>query len=196
MSKRLLRYIIGTGTLIISVGCICIVLASYGNVFTRPYPQLLKKISWVFGRPEAGYNFGVVEEGHLYRSGLPDDRFMRFLIKKYRITRVISLRHAPLPYEQTARELDIDLHIFIWNSTTPPTDSREVEKILALMRDKKHVVLVHCGAGSARTGYVVALYRILYQNWPLEEAQKEMNKYWHQERTIYDKVLQEEFGSR
>ena len=196
MSRKILRYGIGSGILVLSVVCICIVLALYGNVFTRPYPQLLKKISWVLGRPEPGYNFGVVEAGHLYRSSLPDDRFMRFLNKKYGITRVICLRHGPLPYEQTARELNIDLHIFVWDSTAPPADPREVEKILALMRDKKYVVLVHCGAGSARTGYVCARYRILYQNWPLEKAEKEMNKYWHQDETIYDKVLQEEFDNR
>jgi protein tyrosine/serine phosphatase len=191
--KRLLIRIIGSSILILSLGCL--LLASYGNVIRRPYPQLGKKISWALGKPEAAYNFGVVEEGHLYRSSLPDDRFMRFLTKKYKITRVISLRHAPLPYEQAAKELGIDLHIFIWSSTTPHTDPQEIEKVLALMCDQKHVVLVHCGAGADRTGYVVARYRILGQNWPLKEALKEMNGFWHSKENVYGKALEAEFGN-
>jgi protein tyrosine/serine phosphatase len=34
-------------------------------------------------------------------------------------------------------------------------------------------VLVHCWHGSDRTGIVVAAYRIVFQNWNVEEAEKE-----------------------
>jgi protein tyrosine/serine phosphatase len=172
------------------------VLSLYGNVLRRPYPQEGKKISWFLGRPEPAYNFGVVEEGHLYRSGLPDDRFMRFLAKKYKITRVISLRPAPVPYEQAAKELGIDLHIFFWSSVTPPTDPQEIAKVLALMRDQRYVVLVHCDSGADRTGYVAARYRILYQKWTLEDALEEMNDFWQTSKDGYRKALEEEFGNR
>ena len=172
------------------------VLALYGNAFRKPYPQLGKKICWALGRPEAGYNFGVVEAGRLYRSSAPDSRFVRFLSKNYKITRVISLCHAPLPYDKAAKKLDIDLHIFDWSSTKPPFDPQEIETVLALMRDPKHTVLVHCGAGAARSGYVIARYRILEHNWPLEKASKEMRKFWYTKKNDYDKLLEEEFGNR
>lgn len=35
-------------------------------------------------------------------------------------------------------------------------------------------VLVHCYHGSDRTGIVIAMYRIIYQNWSIEEAKLEM----------------------
>jgi len=117
-----------------------------------------------------------------------------FLSKKYRITRVISLRHGPLPYEKVAKELGIDLHIFLWSSTRVPPDPQEIETVFALMRDPQHVVLVHCGSGATRAGYVIARYRILEQNWPLEKVRKEMSKFWHTKENVYDKLLAEEFG--
>lgn len=35
-------------------------------------------------------------------------------------------------------------------------------------------VLVHCYHGSDRTGLTIAMYRIIYQNWPIEDAKQEM----------------------
>ena len=37
-------------------------------------------------------------------------------------------------------------------------------------------VLLHCQHGADRTGLITALYRILYQNWPKEDALKEMKQ--------------------
>jgi protein tyrosine/serine phosphatase len=192
MSKRLIIRSIVCGVLLILL--IVLLLAVYGNAFRKPYPHIGKKLCWILGRPEAGYNFGVVEGGHLYRSSEPDNRFVRFLSKTYKITRVVSLRHGPLPYEKVAEELGIDLYIVKWSSTGVAPDPQEIEKVFALMRDPQHVVLVHCGSGATRTGYVIARYRILEQNWPLGKASKEMSKFWHTKRNIYNTLLEEEFG--
>jgi protein-tyrosine phosphatase len=35
-------------------------------------------------------------------------------------------------------------------------------------------VLLHCYHGSDRTGLVTAMYRIIYQNWPIADSQREM----------------------
>jgi hypothetical protein len=191
MSKKLIIRIIVCGVLLILL--IVLLLAVYGNAFRKPYPHVVKKLCWIIGRPENGYNFGVVEAGRLYRSSKPDSRFLRFLNKKYKISRVVSLRHGPLPYEKVAEELGIDLHILNWSSTGVTPDPQEIEKVFALMRDPNHVVLVHRGSGATRTGYVIARYRIEDQNWTLEEARKELNKFWHTKKNVYDKLLEEEF---
>ncbi len=39
---------------------------------------------------------------------------------------------------------------------------------------QKPPVLVHCRHGADRTGLIIALYRILYQNWTVEEAKDEL----------------------
>lgn len=35
-------------------------------------------------------------------------------------------------------------------------------------------VLIHCYHGSDRTGLIAAMYRVIYQNWSLDEAKQEM----------------------
>ena len=36
--------------------------------------------------------------------------------------------------------------------------------------------LVHCYHGADRTGLIVASYRVIYQNWDLNEAKREMQQ--------------------
>ena len=49
----------------------------------------------------------------------------------------------------------------------------DVENCLVLIARAPKPVLVHCWHGSDRTGTVVAAYRIVFQNWSVEEAEKE-----------------------
>ncbi|MGF6147685.1 Protein tyrosine/serine phosphatase [Kingella potus] len=37
-------------------------------------------------------------------------------------------------------------------------------------------VLIHCYHGADRTGLIAAMYRIVYQDWPIEEAKREMQQ--------------------
>ena len=37
-------------------------------------------------------------------------------------------------------------------------------------------VLVHCYHGSDRTGATIAMYRIIFENWSIEDAAKEMKQ--------------------
>ena len=39
---------------------------------------------------------------------------------------------------------------------------------------KNPPVLVHCRHGADRTGLIIAIYRILYQNWTVDEAKDEL----------------------
>ena len=41
-------------------------------------------------------------------------------------------------------------------------------------RQKEGAVLIHCYHGADRTGIMVAMYRIIYHNWKIEQAKKEM----------------------
>lgn len=45
----------------------------------------------------------------------------------------------------------------------------------AIKQEQKHgSVLLHCYHGADRTGIVTAMYRIIYQNWTIEDARQEM----------------------
>lgn len=59
-------------------------------------------------------------------------------------------------------------------------DSREAAVILRVLRDPaNHPVFVHCQAGADRTGWAVALYRIMVEGWPPEQAVAEMDNFGH-----------------
>ena len=51
-------------------------------------------------------------------------------------------------------------------------------------------VLIHCRHGSDRTGLIVALYRILYQNWTKEDALEEMLKGGYGHHSIFKNLPQ------
>jgi protein tyrosine/serine phosphatase len=42
------------------------------------------------------------------------------------------------------------------------------------MQNKTSKVLLHCYHGSDRTGASVAMYRIIFENWSIENAVQEM----------------------
>ncbi len=51
---------------------------------------------------------------------------------------------------------------------------------LRIMNDpERQPVLVHCGAGTERTGCVVALYRMFEEGWTMEEAYAEADDKGH-----------------
>lgn len=55
--------------------------------------------------------------------------------------------------------------------------SDEVADILWQINNIKNgAVLVHCYHGADRTGLIVASYRVIYQNWDLNEAKREMQQ--------------------
>lgn len=57
-------------------------------------------------------------------------------------------------------------------------EDEEVARFLQIVRDPDcQPVFVHCRAGSDRTGVVVAVYRVVEQHWPLEEAAKELPRF-------------------
>ncbi len=54
-------------------------------------------------------------------------------------------------------------------------EAKSIAKALKIMSDPaKQPVFIHCAHGRDRTGLVVALYRMVYQNWSLKDAHDEM----------------------
>ena len=67
----------------------------------------------------------------------------------------------------------INTPLMSWSIT--PKDVAEV--LWQIEQAQKHgPVLVHCYHGADRTGLISAIYRIIYQNWSIAEAKREMIK--------------------
>jgi len=178
--------------LIILFFTVCYTGSKY-RVFRPPYAYLINQIAWLFGNQEASYNFDTVITGKLYRSGRPDNRLVAYAKNKYGIKNIIGLA-GEKDVHIFARSVGITVHIFDWSTKRLPPQE-EFEAVLTIMQNDSPV-LIHCEGGTDRTGYAVAAYRVLQQNWPPEKAVKEMEKYWHkpEEKPLMHRQLKDLFN--
>ncbi len=127
--------------------------------------------------------FACVKPGVLYRAGQPTPEELRYLLRTYGIRSVISVR-ADTPEEDPRIAAEIELltkggvHYRQVAMNTPPT-VQQIHACLARMNNPvlPRPILVHCKAGRTRTGAVVAIWRILDDGWPREDAIAEARRY-------------------
>jgi protein tyrosine/serine phosphatase len=129
--------------------------------------------------------WGVVEEGSIYRSGQLSRHLVKEMLQSHNIRTVVDLTYDDPNDPHHAAELAAiaDLGIErrsypLWADGTGDVHvyARAVSEIAAATRQGK-AVLVHCAAGTQRTGGVVALYRLLVQGRSPEFTMAEMRKY-------------------
>src|SRR3989338_6346967 len=125
-------------------------------------------------------NFGVVLKGAFYRSGQPDSDDLKYVLKKAKVRTVLNLKGSTPSYEKDlARKFGARLIHMKMNASTPPTEE-QLEAYLTLLKDPKTYPLwVHCHGGADRTGVMVAIYRMEFENWSKWRAMGEMLSYFH-----------------
>ena len=150
----------------------------YGEAGESPYPQFPK-------------NFHKINE-KIYRSGQPDEDEFFSLYTFNGIRSVLNLR------ENNSDKDEIDAVNKRWKNAVSlyeiPLDTGEITeadlyKILTVIRDAPKPLLIHCWHGSDRTGCAVAAYRIIFENWSVEDAVSELMKpeYGHH-KNIYRNI--------
>nr|WP_314690325.1 dual specificity protein phosphatase family protein [uncultured Haemophilus sp.] len=125
----------------------------------------------------------ISEQENLYQI---DDKFYRSeqleaqseaLLNKLNIHTIVNLRFFDRNDDKQAfghTKINlINTPLLTW-SISP----EEVADILWQIKQhqKNGAVLVHCYHGADRTGLIVASYRVIYQNWDLNEAKREMQQ--------------------
>ncbi len=129
-------------------------------------------------------NFAEVEPG-LYRSGQISRHLIARTIQDYHIGLIVNLSTENTPDAQaeqtTAAELGVKRINFKLggNGTGDPRVYPEAIKAIVEAKKQGTPVLVHCQAGSQRTGGVIAAYRILIEGKGNEEAFSEAKSYGH-----------------
>lgn len=119
---------------------------------------------------------------NVYRSAAPPPLALKAMFEEHRFERVIKLTgHAPQKHRQAkeyeaieALGLELREIPMPGNGLGTPEDYVEA---LALMHESAmngRKTLVHCAAGTHRTGGVIAAYRMLVQGWPADRAYDEM----------------------
>jgi len=125
--------------------------------------------------------FGVVVDGHLYRSGEVSPIQLARLNKERGVRRVLSLLDPEAPQSVAERAAAERLGIE-WinvplrgNGESTPADRERIKQVLSASNEIP--TLVHCAAGSNRTGLAVGLYRIHEQGWTVARVLAEMRDY-------------------
>jgi protein tyrosine/serine phosphatase len=110
---------------------------------------------------------------NLYRSAQPTAQGFLAAQKTLGVKTVLSLRN----FHSDALLL-VDTHIEAKSEAMNPlyiTNNDIISSMKIITAGQaKGPVLVHCLHGADRTGVVIAMYRILYQNWSKEQAIDEM----------------------
>ena len=133
--------------------------------------------------------FGVVVPGSIYRSGKLTTAALTKVVRENDIKTVVDLgawvEDTPENQRANAREqatsdaLGVERHVFqlIGDATGDPKQYAEALKIV--LDPANQPVLVHCGAGTERTGCLVAMYRMYHDGLSLDEAYAEAEKAGH-----------------
>ena len=119
-------------------------------------------------------NFYKVSET-LFRSEQPTEDGMKN-IEAFGIGTVISLRSRQKDVE-LAKNTELNLIQVSMRAWNPKYE--DAVKVMYFLNPNnpetnKKPILIHCYHGADRTGMMVALYRMVYQNWEREEALNEM----------------------
>jgi protein tyrosine phosphatase (PTP) superfamily phosphohydrolase (DUF442 family) len=128
----------------------------------------------------------VVTPGVLYRGGQMTAAGLDEAIARLKVRTVINVQNEspdPLldgvPESEFCRVRGVK-YVFIGpdlvsRKLVPPCRPGAIDEFLAVMDDPaNYPVLLHCRAGLHRTGVLMALYRMEYEGWSLEEAVREL----------------------
>lgn len=163
---------------------------SFGHDITDPRER--RRSRWHFNWLDHAilrtfwHNFEEFAPG-AYRSNHPNHkRFTAYAAMG--ITTVLNLRGvAKQPYYLFEVESCDKLGLTLVNSQMAARRAptvRELTSLLAAFESIERPFLLHCKSGADRTGLAAAIYLMLYEDTPLEEAQKQLGlRYLHIRRS-------------
>ncbi|MBM4108505.1 MAG: hypothetical protein FJ255_06790 [Phycisphaerae bacterium] len=145
--------------------------------------------AWAFNagvRPDLfPKRFAEVERGVLYRSGgLTPGAFER-VVRAHGIRTVVDLGAFPpasrcdLRAQHAADALGVERIRLDLRGDSRGDPNHYVRTLRVITDPARQPVLVHCGAGTERTGCAVALFRRVVQGWDAERAYAEADEAGH-----------------
>lgn len=127
--------------------------------------------------------FRVSDE--LYRSEQPEDRAMKELAA-FGLKSILNLRQYHSDKDEAKGTAIALYHVEMNAGEIRPA---EIRQVMDIIRKAEKPVLVHCWHGSDRTGVVVAMYRMLFQDWSREKAIDELeNGGYGYHKSVYPNI--------
>ncbi|MDI9431552.1 MAG: tyrosine-protein phosphatase [Planctomycetota bacterium] len=129
--------------------------------------------------------WGVVEPGSIYRSGRLSSALVKRMLTEHQMQVIVALEgeKAADPDQraeiQAAEELGIELKRFPLRGNGTGDVERYADAVAAVVEAQRaqKPVLVHCSAGTQRTGGIIAFYRLLVQQRSPSVVLEEMTQY-------------------
>lgn len=128
-------------------------------------------------------NFHTVKENELYRSASMDMDELEYFLPKYNIKSIINLRGRPKNDFHFSDEMEIIKRLGIeyfelnFASTKAPNET-DIEGLLAAFRNATPPILIHCEAGSDRTGLACAIWKLCIEKDTRENALKQLSVFY------------------
>ena len=128
----------------------------------------------------------------IFRSGQPETEELIALAESHKLRSILNLRKFHSDRRKVAAanaQLPVPLKLYEIPLNTGSINEAHLLRILTVIRDAPKPLLIHCWHGSDRTGCAVAAYRIVFENWSVENAIAELMKpeYGHH-KTIYTNI--------
>jgi protein tyrosine/serine phosphatase len=127
-------------------------------------------------------NFHTIVSGEAYRSGQMDAAQLSRAIQAYGIKSIINLRgtNAPGLYQgeiETAKRLGVRHYDFSLSANDEITVP-QMDQVIQTLREAPKPVLIHCQAGSDRTGLISALYCLTLKGETPAHADRELSVWY------------------
>jgi hypothetical protein len=147
---------------------------------------IMAAVWFVWARPNlVPRNFGVVEEGRVYRSAALTPGALRVVRERFGIKTIVDLGafdKDPLGERvegRAAAALGMERFVFPLEGDGTGNPNAYVAALRIMTDPARLPVLVHCSTGAQRTGGCVMLYRDLAQGRALDETYDEAKRYRH-----------------
>ena len=127
-------------------------------------------------------NLHAIVSGEAYRSGQMDAAQLSRVIQEHGIKSIINLRgtNAPGLYEgeiETANRLGVRHYDFSLSANVEVTQD-QMDEVIRTLREAPKPVLIHCKAGSDRTGLISALYCLTLKGETPAEADRQLSVWY------------------
>jgi len=133
-------------------------------------PQIVRNTEWACKVDGTClHNFYRVTDS-LYRSEQPDGKAIPYF-DSIGIKSILNLREY---YSDSIRLHKKNLHYYSVKIVAGNFSDVQIIQSLRIIKDAPKPILIHCYHGSDRTGVVIAMYRIIFQNWTKEKAIDEL----------------------
>jgi len=125
-------------------------------------------------------NFHTITEGEAYRSAQLDLDEFEYYIRKHNIRSIVNLRGenpSKSWYQEEIKFCDGNniRHFDISLSSDKAPNQEDMRKLMEIFHTAPRPVLIHCQAGADRSGLVAAMWKVIVNKEPKEEAKKQLS---------------------